>query len=662
MELFRKMTKMKLLVVGIMITLLLLSYKLGTLHNRETNDVDHSESEHKKETSWTCSMHPQINLPKAGKCPICFMDLIPIVSEADEDDGDRPSLTLSENASKLAGIITAPAVRRGANTKIRLTGKVAFDETKSEMIAARMSGRIDRLFVDYTGIPVKRGDHLARIYSPELIALQRELIEASKMYKLSKSSGDNDYAFKSAERTFEAAKEKLRLLGFSYNEVSRILTESKTKDHMTIRAGQKGVVLKKMIEEGAYVKTGMPLFHIVDLSQLWIKLDAYESDLVWLRLGQKVEFTVEAWPGKIFNGKISFIDPVVNPKTRTVKIRVIVENRDSKLKPDMFVKASVMIDVSKGGNVVNSSMKGKWISPMHPQIVKDKPGSCDICGMDLVKAEDLGYVTKGFENIDPLLIPATAPLFTGERAVVYVEQEKDGKKTYEGRTVVLGPAIENYYIVKSGISEGEKVVVNGAFRIDGELQIRAKPSMMNPEGGVSAKGHAGHGEMSKSEIRDEKSIVSDVGSVKITKKLKNDLENIYKNYFDVHSALAGDNYLQAKQKIEQLKKANRIALKNNSSEIVFKEIKDILVHVKHMKNIEEFRSMFDKISSRVISLEKKYGHPDNEEHYLAYCSMAFDNKGAYWIQKDKGIENPFYGAKMLKCGEIKETFKQTWQE
>ncbi len=157
------------------------------------------------------------------------------------------------------------------------------------------------------------------------------------------------------------------------------------------------------------------------------------------RLGQKVDFYVEAYPGEIFSGAISFIDPVVDPQSRTVSVRVIADNENLRLKPEMFVRAVVRVDVTGEGGVANESLAGKWISPMHPQVIKDSPGTCDICGMPLVPAEELGYVTSGLEEAPPLLIPSTAPLFTGRRSVVYVEVENTEKPTYEGRIVLLGP-------------------------------------------------------------------------------------------------------------------------------------------------------------------------------------------------------------------------------
>ncbi|MBD3320387.1 MAG: HlyD family efflux transporter periplasmic adaptor subunit, partial [Chitinivibrionales bacterium] len=478
----------KIFVVSGLLVALGITYWIGVSVGAQSgqggSDEIHAHTTDNK-TMWTCSMHPQIQLPEPGKCPICFMDLIPLETDNSGSESSGPvRLSMTENAKVLAGIATVPAVRRNIHADIRLTGKVAIDETRMELITARVAGRIDRLYVDYTGIPVQSGDHLARIYSPELVSLQRELLEAARVM-----DNADGMLKRSSERTFEASKEKLRLLGFSDQELERILARSAPGDHMTIRAGRRGVVIKKPVKKGAYVSEGTPLFHVADLSTVWLLLDAYESDLAWLRLGQNVEFSVEAFPGESFQGSISFIGPVVDPSARTVDVRVIVDNNDRRLKPDMFVRANVKAAVSRSGAVASTSLRGKWISPMHPQIVKDKPGTCDICGMPLVRAEDLGYVTSGFENVEPLVIPATAPLYTGERSIVYVEVPGAEMPAYEARIVELGPGVGDYYIVKSGITEGEKVVVEGAFKIDSELQIRAKPSMMNP---AHESGHIKH--------------------------------------------------------------------------------------------------------------------------------------------------------------------------
>ncbi len=438
-----------------------------------TESHDHSEMK-EASTVWTCSMHPQVRQPKPGKCPICFMDLIPLT----EGDVGELRIEFSEAVTKLMQIETSPVERKFVTAKIRMVGKIDYDETRVKYITSWVAGRIDRLYVDYTGIRVSEGDHMVYLYSPQLLSAQAELLQAAKA-AASIDPDSSELISRSTLATLEAAREKLRLLGLKPEQIVDIEKTVRPVDHLTIFAPIGGVVIEKNATEGMYVETGTKIYTIADLSQLWVKLDAYESDMMWLRYGQDVEFTTEAYPGEVFKGRISFIEPVLNAKTRTVKLRVNVENPDGKLKPEMFVRAVVNSKIAEGGKVMDEQMAGKWICPMHLDIVKDSSGTCDICEMDLVTTESLGYVKAGADGGTPLVVPASAVLITGKRAVVYVQVPDTEKPTYEGREIVLGPRAGDYYIVESGLDEGEIVVTNGNFKIDSEMQLRAKPSMMN---------------------------------------------------------------------------------------------------------------------------------------------------------------------------------------
>lgn len=434
---------------------------------------DHSEME-EGPTTWTCSMHPQVRQSKPGKCPYCFMDLIPLK----ESDIGEMRIEFSEAAKKLMQIETSPVERKFVTAKIRMVGKIDYDETRLKNISAWVPGRIDRLYVDYTGIRVSKDDHMVYLYSPELLSAQAELLQAVKAAE-NINTISSELITNSTRATLDAAREKLRLLGLKPEQIADIEKTGKPLDHLTIYAPIGGVVIEKHAAEGMYVQTGTKIYTIADLLRLWVKLDAYESDMMWIRYGQEVEFTTEAYPGEIFKGRISFIDPVLNNKTRTIKLRVNVENPDGKLKPGMFVRAVVSSRIAQGGMVMDEQMAGKWICPMHPDIVKATAGTCDICGMDLVTAESLGYVKAGIAEEASLVVPASAVLITGKRAVVYVQLPDIEKPTYEGREIILGPRAGDYYLVESGLNEGEIVVTNGNFKIDSEMQLRAKPSMMN---------------------------------------------------------------------------------------------------------------------------------------------------------------------------------------
>jgi len=440
-------------------------------------------------TIWTCAMHPQIRQPKPGRCPICGMKLIPVETGAETTAGGAPQLTVSEEAAKLMEVETAPVERRFVEAEVRMVGKVEYDETRLAYIAAWVPGRLDRLFVDYTGVPVRKGDHLVDLYSPELLSAQAELLQALQAVKDLEAS-DVSIVRETAQAMVEAVREKLRLWGLAAEQIAQIEKRGTASDHVTIYAPIGGIVVQKNALEGMYVDTGTRIYTIADLSEVWVKLDAYESDLAWVRYGQTVEFESVASPGETFTGTIAFIDPILDEMTRTVKVRVNTANPDGKLKPGMFVKALVRSEVATGGRVMAPDLAGKWICPMHPDVVKDQAGACDKCGMPLVTTESLGYVAAEPTAADkPLVIPATAPLITGTRAVVYVEVPGAAKPTFEGREVLLGPRAGQWYLVREGLAEGERVVVHGNFKIDSALQIQAKPSMMNPEGGGPAPVH-----------------------------------------------------------------------------------------------------------------------------------------------------------------------------
>jgi len=594
---------------------------------------------------WTCSMHPQIHQPKPGKCPICFMDLIPVTSESG-DIGER-QISFSEAAIKLMEVETTPVERKFVEAQIRMVGKVDYDETRVKNITAWVPGRIDRLYVDFTGITVSKGDHMVDLYSPELISAQAELLQALKAAGNVKTS-TSEMVTRTTLATLDASREKLRLLGLGDEQIGKIESSGKPVTHITIYSPMGGVVIHKNAAEGLYVNTGTPIYQVADLSHLWVKLDAYESDLAWIRYGQNVEFAAEAYSGEVFKGKISFIDPVLNDKTRTVKLRMNVDNAAGRLKPGMFVRATVRSGVAVGGRIMDPDMAGKWICPMHPAVVKTEAASCDICGMDLVTTESLGYVVDT-PNEAPLVIPASAPLITGIRAVVYVRLPDKEKPTFEGRQVTLGPRAGEHYLVKEGLAEGELVVTKGNFKIDSALQIQAKPSMMSAEPVRTTTEHQQGGEQGREIIE-----VSDEFRVQI--------RAVVEKYLSLHEALAGDDMglaaTAAKSAIEALSKVNMSLLSGEPHNVWMARnagMSKALDAIQKAADINAARKEFEILSNELIAVVVQFGIPESQQLYRIHCPMAFNKKGADWLQADKDIRNPYFGASMLKCGEIVKT-------
>jgi membrane fusion protein, copper/silver efflux system len=641
--------KFLIIWISFIVVAFLIGLSINSGDSPEAQQHGIAQDESKKNTIWTCSMHPNIQQPKPGKCPICGMDLIPVETSDDESEGPR-EISLSKHAQKLAEIITEPVARKFVEKEIRLVGKIEYDETRVSYITTWIPGRIDKLFVNYTGISVNQGQHLAKLYSPEILSTHQELLQSLKTVN---SVDKSDFVWQAAQSQLNSVRERLRLWGLTKDQIAKMEKSSKPNEHISLYAPISGIVIHKNALEGMYVNTGTKIFTIADLSKVWVKMDAYESDVSWLRYGQDVKFTTEAFPGEVFPGRVAFIDPVLDAKTRTIKIRVNVNNPEGKLKPEMFVHGIIRSKIAENGKIMNADLSGKWISPMHPEIIKNKPGKCDICGMPLVQAEALGYANT--KSTPPLVIPASAPLITGKRAVVYVKIEgKDG--AFEGREINLGLRTGDYYIVKSGVHEGEKIVVNGNFKIDSAIQITAKPSMMNPEGGGSAPGHNHGGETKTATktIQDKEQKV-----VSVPSEFKKQLDDIYQVYFDLHYLLSRDNFEEIKSKTDEFKTALKnvdMKLLDHESHLIWmdsvNELKNGAGKIQKSSDINQARKGFDTLSKSMIEVAKMFGS-DSQPLLVYHCPMAFDNTGADWLQNKEGTENPYFGSSMFSCGDKK---------
>ncbi|MHC4550967.1 MAG: efflux RND transporter periplasmic adaptor subunit [Planctomycetota bacterium] len=589
---------------------------------------------------YTCSMHPQIKLqdPNA-RCPICGMELIPVTEESG-DDGAPRRLSMSEAAKALAEVETAPVERRFVIKEVPLVGKIDYDETSQQTITAWVPGRLDRLHVDYTGVAVRKGAPLVYMYSPELLQAQSSLLEADRAYEEMKGTTASEANLKRQGLTINAIEEQLRLWGLTVGQLAKIRKRGTASDHMTILSPIAGIVTAKKAVEGDWVRVGTKIYEIADLSLVWVYLDAYESDLAWIKYAQEVEFEAEAYPGEIFRGRISFIHPFLNEMTRTVPVRVTVDNVDGRLKPGMFVRARIHARLAEAGKIVEPFLAGKWISPVHPEVVEEEPGECRECGTPLVSAESLGYV--GEDAPAPLVIPATAPLRTGKRAVVYVEVPNAERPTYDGREILLGPRTRNHYLVRQGLEEGERVVVKGNFKIDSALQILARPSMMSPSD------------------EDER---TEEPALRVPASFVAALNPLYHAYLEAQRALAADDLALAKQALAATARAaegvdtsrvsGRLREAWNATRL---ELTRQARQGAEAAAMAQARAAFESLSKPILQTVRAFGQATEAKWHEVFCPMAFDNQGASWLQEGDEIRNPYFGAKMLACGEIRDTF------
>ena len=400
-------------------------------HNHDMHGTSHDLVQDESGV-WTCSMHPQIRQDKPGKCPICGMDLIPLkknVISGGDAVSDPDAIRLSDEAMALADVQTTRVSRSNPVKQVRLYGKIIPDERSLQSQTAYVGGRIERLDIEFTGETVRAGQTLATLYSPELFTAQQELLEAVRMQQ---------------PALVQAAREKLRLWNLTDAQIDAIQYSGQVSPMVEIKSNTNGIVIAKRVNRGDYVSQGSILFDIANLSRVWAMFDAFEVDLPFLAKGDRVEFTLSAFPGKTYSGRISFIDPILNATTRTARVRVDVANPTLEMKPEMYATAQVA-------------------APL-----------------------------KGYK--DRIVVPQTAVLWTGKRAVVYVRLPDTDTPTFRMREVTLGPALGGAYVVLDGLSDGEEIVTNGVFSIDASAQLEGKRSMMNEDtpGIAPMTGHQGH--------------------------------------------------------------------------------------------------------------------------------------------------------------------------
>ena len=589
--------KKYIIYIGILAIGLLLGWMLfGDSSSNE--EIHNHETISETNQMWTCSMHPQIMQPEPGDCPICGMDLIPAENSSEGLLVDQFKLT--KNAMALANIQTSiVGISITENNAIKLSGKIVENEEANAVQVSYFSGRIERLNVNFTGENVRKGQLLATIYSPELYAAQQELLTASSLKG-------------SQPALYKAVRNKLKLWKLSESQINQIESSGKVTENIPVYSTISGTVTEKMVEKGDYIKQGQPLLKIANLNTVWANFDVYENEIELFKKGQAISITTNAYSNKKFKGKVDFIDPVLDTKSRTVKLRAVLNNLKKEFKPGMFVE---------------------------------------------------GKIKEMTSNKDALVtIPSSAVMWTGERSVVYVKINPD-QPVFEMREIALGNKIGDTYEVLENLDRGDEIVTNGTFTVDAAAQLQGKKSMMNKQGGKVMTGHQEHLGMTETNSVTKEKHSNMNERVNVSTDFQNQLKKVFDSYINLKDALVKDDSKnvvgESKRLIDNLNKIDKKLLTNRNSHnhwmTLEKEIKASTISISSTSDINEQRNHFKHLSSHLTNAIQLFGV--NETVYQQFCPMADHNKGAYWLSKEKLVLNPYFGDTMLKCGEVKQVIE-----
>jgi membrane fusion protein, copper/silver efflux system len=387
---------------------------------------------------WTCTMHPSVHEKGPGKCPICSMDLVPVMKESATPAGSTKSAPQHDHAAMLAGkpsgssmtsspshefvvpverqqqigVTYAKVERRPLAHTIRSVGLIVPDRRRNWQFVSRVDGYVQKLNVTSPGQVVDKDAPLLSIYSPDLLTSEREFVALLRMRDQAKSKD----ARETPQRLIESAKRRLQLWNVMPEQIAELEKTRKASDTLTLLSPFRGVVQSVPVEQGKNVKVGDLLVEVADLSLVWMWAEFYENELSMLQVGQKLAITAKSYPGENFDGTIALIDPFINETKRTAKVRIDIPNTDFKLRPGMYVNAELAMDMGEA-----------------------------------------------------LTIPVSAIMPTGERNVVFIDK---GEGKLEPRIVQLGAKYGDIYEVQSGLQEGERVVSSANFLIDAESKVQ----------------------------------------------------------------------------------------------------------------------------------------------------------------------------------------------
>ncbi len=544
--------------------------------------------------------------------------------------GDGISVTISASARRLIGIQTAMCKKCEVNRTIRTIGSIDFDESRLSTISAYTDARIEKMYVNYAGVKVSRGDNLALLYSPQLYSAQTEFVTSLE------SRASSRFGIGGSELS-EMASQKLKELGMTDEQVEALRISRKPESRIRIKSPQSGTVIEKSAVEGDYVKVGQKVYRIADLTSVWMMLDLFPDDAAAVRFGQQVEAEIQSMPGVVFTGRVAFVDPIVNRKTRTVRVRVEVMNFDGKLRPGDYATARITVPAIPTDVVYDPALAGKYICPMHPDVIRDEPGECPMHEeVKLVPTSEMGYSTEPLPEQHVVAVPRDSVLLTGDNGVIYVETEPG---RFEIRRVTVGPMNDTEAVIIEGLAAGEIVATGGNFLIDSQMQLAGNPSLMDPS---KAPNFApGPLELPQGD------------PVRLVGEAGNHFDSAYNAYFEIQEAMAGDTTPAPTSLNRMLNALSQLELSAEVPDAAQRQFANARRSAGGLDgSLEAARAAYRRVSHALLRAAVVARGPSTLgalTHY--YCPMV-PGGGGDWMQPGGELMNPYWGSEMLHCGEV----------